>query len=383
MIDSFAALLGGHDEAEMVRSFATKQRFHLSLPPSDRAEPLLPWESLEQLIASDVLAHDRLVLRRAGGDYPRHLYRTRGGTGSIDPGALNKQLAQGASIVLDGIDKWQPQITALAAALERRLGGKCWANAYLTFGTGGAFPPHYDSHDVIVVQIRGRKLWRSFGAMTPYPIASPPAYGAIPDPEWEAWLEPGQVLYMPRGEIHAAEAAEGVSVHVSFGISAPRGLDVFKHLRREAERSETFRMDLPRFATPEERAAHEARLRAELHALVDGLSIEDVLRRDDGEARAHRPLMLPSGVPMTVASLLVPTPRRRLPTGAPDEEGVVIVEREAIPLSARARALLAALLERDRAPLAEMSGALPGIDEAELIEAAQELQRKGLVQIRG
>jgi hypothetical protein len=30
-----------------------------------------------------------------------------------------------------------------------------------------------------------------------------------------------------------------------------------------------------------------------------------------------------------------------------------------------------------------MSGALPGIDEAELIEAAQELQRKGLVQIRG
>jgi ribosomal protein L16 Arg81 hydroxylase len=42
-------------------------------------------------------------------------------------------------------------------------------NAYLSFSKGGAFKPHWDLHDVLVVQVHGNKQWRVWNAEVPLP----------------------------------------------------------------------------------------------------------------------------------------------------------------------------------------------------------------------
>src|SRR5690606_36663792 len=41
-------------------------------------------------------------------------------------------------------------------------------------------------------------------------------------------LEPGDVLYIPRGWIHEAKTEDGSSLHVTFGIHAPTGRDLLR-----------------------------------------------------------------------------------------------------------------------------------------------------------
>jgi ribosomal protein L16 Arg81 hydroxylase len=49
---------------------------------------------------------------------------------------------------------WDP-LRALCAELDRELGHSCHANAYITPGCASGFTPHYDTHEVLVLQLAG------------------------------------------------------------------------------------------------------------------------------------------------------------------------------------------------------------------------------------
>ena len=50
------------------------------------------------------------------------------------------------------------------------MGINTQVNAYLSFSKGGAFKPHWDIHDVLVVQVHGNKRWRIWNAEVPHPV---------------------------------------------------------------------------------------------------------------------------------------------------------------------------------------------------------------------
>jgi ribosomal protein L16 Arg81 hydroxylase len=43
-------------------------------------------------------------------------------------------------------------------------------------------------------------------------------------------MKPGDVLYLPRGQYHEALASSDASLHLSFGIGQPTGIDVISRL---------------------------------------------------------------------------------------------------------------------------------------------------------
>ena len=43
-------------------------------------------------------------------------------------------------------------------------------------------------------------------------------------------MEPGDLLYLPRGQYHDALADEGGTMHIAFGITYPIGMDVMTFL---------------------------------------------------------------------------------------------------------------------------------------------------------
>jgi hypothetical protein len=117
-------------------------------------------------------------------------------------------------------------IGTLARSLEVELNFPTQVNAYITPPDSSGLVPHYDDHDVLVLQIQGSKSWHLYvGADRPAreiqrDTEKAVALESLPIP-MELLLEAGDVLYVPRGRVHAAQTHAEPSVHLTVGIHAP------------------------------------------------------------------------------------------------------------------------------------------------------------------
>ncbi len=133
---------------------------------------------------------------------------------------------------------------AFAADLAADLGHPVQVNAYITPPQNTGFSDHYDVHDVFVVQVAGSKTWRVRPPVLRHPLRSQPwenrkaavQEAATRPPLLETTLEPGDVLYLPRGFIHAATARGAVSTHLTIGIHTWTGHHVGERLLAYAAR---------------------------------------------------------------------------------------------------------------------------------------------------
>lgn len=153
----------------------------------------------------------------------------------------------GATVLLGVAPQSEPLLHGISKRLEAVTGvppGSCDFLVHLSRPKTG-FSVHFDNQDVLVLQVRGRKTWRI--AQTPsirYPTESYVA-GSAAGPELRSYwpesavldssflpvehervvLEPGSVVFVPRGLWHWTEAVEE-SVSVSFGFHSPCWADV-------------------------------------------------------------------------------------------------------------------------------------------------------------
>jgi hypothetical protein len=154
-------------------------------------------------------------------------------------------------------------------------------NAYLSFAKGGAFKPHWDIHDVLVVQVHGKKRWQVWNAEVPHPVKLAHRFRPNAAPDQEVEMAPGDVLFIPRGEPHSAAVSTKHSVHLTIGLTSQTGLDFIDYLRRKAAEDPILRTDLPRHSSNAESGAHEAALKHRLHQLIDAASMSQFLLEGD------------------------------------------------------------------------------------------------------
>ncbi|MCV7093102.1 cupin domain-containing protein [Mycobacterium interjectum] len=151
--------------------------------------------------------------------------------GSLDLTRVREAFAEGYTIVLNGLEQYVRAIASLSHSIEVELNFPTRVNAYFTPPESTGFEPHYDPHDVLILQIHGFKVWRlsDGAAVPPHEIQRRQGVaGDIPLPS-ELRLETGDVLYLPRGQVHAAETASEPSVHLTVGIHAPTVLTLITH----------------------------------------------------------------------------------------------------------------------------------------------------------
>src|SRR5262249_39408699 len=111
--------------------------------------------------------------------------------------------------------------TSLAATFECSVN----VNAYLTPARARAFPLHFDTHCVLILQIEGRKAWQVHTPRFPLPTKShKPPHSRLRDlpgaPIASVVLEPGDVLYVPRGFGHEASTEDAASLHLTVALHA-------------------------------------------------------------------------------------------------------------------------------------------------------------------
>jgi ribosomal protein L16 Arg81 hydroxylase len=219
-----------------------------------RAKPgyyhsLLSAQDLEHLISHSDARYPAIRLAKGGGYFAPEAYtrNVKHGDESFngvpDVQRINDEYGQGATVALPAIHRTWAPLGMLCAALQ----------AYITPGNAQGFTPHYDVHDVFVLQIAGRKRWQLYEPVIPLPhrtqLFRPELYtGQTPIAEVE--LNAGDLLYLPRGVLHSTATTESFSAHVTVGISVYTWADLLKELLSSAMDDENMRHALPAgFAT--------------------------------------------------------------------------------------------------------------------------------------
>ncbi|RLV47869.1 cupin [Nocardioides mangrovicus] len=259
-------LLSGDAQTFKEKVWASRVLLHQTEP--DHLVGYLSLDDVDRLLTATAIRTPSVRVAKDGAVLPASTYTrsaTMSGqpmTGLVDARRLLDLFEDGASVVLQGLQRYWEPLTELCAQLEDELGHPCQANAYLTPPGSQGFAVHSDAHDVFVFQTHGTKLWE-----------------VHEDGERrDVLLEPGLSMYLPTGTPHAARAQEGASLHVTLGINQVTWGDV---LRKVVGRTLAGDEHVP------------AGYLDDPAALADGLrerlgSLADRLREVDVEAEAQR-----------------------------------------------------------------------------------------------
>jgi bifunctional lysine-specific demethylase and histidyl-hydroxylase NO66 len=144
----------------------------------------------------------------------------------VSSDAVLRLFADGSTVVLQGLHRLWPPLIEFADQLAADLGHPTQVNAYITPPSSRGFSPHYDVHDVFVLQVAGEKHWTIHEPVLRDPLRTQPwndraaevAAAAEREPVVDAVLRPGDALYLPRGFLHSARALGEISAHLTIGV---------------------------------------------------------------------------------------------------------------------------------------------------------------------
>ena len=245
----------------------------------DRFRGLLSIADIDAFLRTDAARTPRVSMadgaRKGSAGLPIDDYIEEGGD-RVDLPALFDRHAEGASLVVSQFQEIHPPLARFCRGLEKAFLHGVQANIYLTPPDAQGFRVHFDTHDVLVLQVSGRKAWRVWDHI-PYAAPTrhtPWANNATPEGEPHALLmSPGDVLYLPRGVMHEAMVQQGEepSLHITIGLMEAGMGEMLRALLDEMEGEEpALRAAMPtwRLADPEGATVLRDRLAAALAVLA-------------------------------------------------------------------------------------------------------------------
>jgi len=216
---------------------------------------LLSMAGLEQLLSVRphwTEANLKLILNSRPVLGEHYMDRTASGLTCADPAKVQLFLRMGASLVGDHIEDIDPAVRQAANMLSDQFAGTAGANVYCSFKNIRAFNSHCDLHEVFAVQLEGEKVWQIYENRADAPVEAlegKDAQAIIDQAKGRVMMtvrmQPGDLLYIPRGYFHDALADSDASLHLTFGVKPLDGRIVFRLLEDLAVQNSGFRAYLP------------------------------------------------------------------------------------------------------------------------------------------
>jgi hypothetical protein len=252
-------------------------------------------QDADELLSRRGLRTPFLRVARDGEVLPARWYVGGGGAGAevgdqVRDDRILALFTQGATLVFQGLHRLWPPLIDFAGALAGELAAPVGVNAYLTPPNAQGFASHYDTHDVFVLQVEGRKRWTVHEPVLVDPLERQPhggrqdeiAAAAYGPPVLEVELAAGDTLYLPRGWLHSATALDERSLHLTLGLRAPNRYALVEELLALVAEQPALRTGFPLGFDP----ADEDQLAGQLAGTVAAL--REALRHPDVAAVARR-----------------------------------------------------------------------------------------------
>lgn len=213
----------------------------------DYYKDLLSFEDIDRVITTLGLEHPEINVTKADGNITPQDFVYE--SGMVDPVRVNQLFADGATVILSGLHERLPKLARYCRALEHVMSCRVQTNIYMTQAQTQGFKAHYDNHDVVVLQIEGTKEWRIYDTPVDLPLNSQafnPHDVEIGEETDRFLLQPGDMLYVPRGLAHDAVATGEPSLHITTGLMFRTWADLMvEAVQVMAHQDAAFRQALP------------------------------------------------------------------------------------------------------------------------------------------
>jgi len=253
---AFARLIAPFGVEEFFRRYWEQQPLYLRREAPRYYDDTLTVDEVDRYFQSQHLSSHFLGVLKDGEYCPHEQWvhidprkGPRNGAGQVvDVQKLLALFSAGATIIINSGETGIPSLTGLSRALAYELTCHVQTNLYLTPPGTQGFPPHFDAHNVFILQIDGRKHWRLYDAPVEAPVRATPVDATHYDtrqPLQSIELHPGDLLYIPRGTVHCARAEETPSIHVTVGPMVRHWSTLLRMLAEQADEDPAFRRLLP------------------------------------------------------------------------------------------------------------------------------------------
>jgi len=257
MTSLFESLLAPLDAESFFRDSFGKRHLHVKGSP-ERSARVMTLAGLNALLSmTSVWSPQTMKLfvdRKAvpPADYCTRALALGGEALRPDPDLVQDWIGRGASVILNDIDALAPGVRELANDLQLATGGRSQANLYFSMAQRQAFGPHCDVHEVFALHCNGEKVWNIYENREDTPVNHPSFQFSDAEREKRAGkiaeqvlMQPGDLLYIPRGQYHDALASEDGAMHIAFGVTMPKALDLLGIIWEAAVQDPELRADLP------------------------------------------------------------------------------------------------------------------------------------------
>jgi bifunctional lysine-specific demethylase and histidyl-hydroxylase NO66 len=297
--------------------YVGRKPLHIPASGDGAKASILTWPDFNRLLGQGSLwtsAHLRLMRNYVAVPPDQYCHPVATPQGEVLrpwPQKVEVFLSAGASLIANDVLSIHEPLMRIGETLSRTFAASIGANIYCSFRGVQAFGTHFDNHDVIVIQTGGTKVWNLYASRADNPIENFPDDDATR--RWfeqtrgplmqQVTMQPGDVLYLPRGWYHDALATDGPSLHVTFAITPLHGRTLLSLLNLEAMKNPAYRAFAPP-ATEDGGAALAAHL-AEYGQILARIAASPAFREEVARSQTRmtpRPpsFTLPERKPITL-----------------------------------------------------------------------------------
>ncbi len=280
----FENMISPFTKEEFFHNYYEKNFLHISRNNETYYNAILNTDDIDLFFQNKSLLSSGLRVCKEGDEV--HAWKWSNNNSSI---ANNDRLFvlfnQGHTLIINGGDKSILKLINYCNDLEKELQIRLQFNIYITPHNAQGFAPHYDDHDVFILQTTGTKKWRLYHTPIELPSRKQPhnkikGKYELGEPSFEVELKPGDLLYIPRGLIHHAVTTDSASVHITLGLHPNYWFELVKEIAELAEDKAEFRKAVPNALTTED---YKNQFKQEFlqltQALIDGLDLDTLLER--------------------------------------------------------------------------------------------------------
>lgn len=224
---NFQDLLGPISEPLFFERYFEREVLHVEREDTAAFVKLSDSIDIEQIIHLSCHNWGEVSLAKAGAGPALDDYTSHPPTVSI----IDRAYRDGYTVVINDLQKRSLTVAELCRSVEARFFCRANVNLYRTAAGCAGLDCHYDDDDVIVIQLRGHKVWQTYQHRDRLPLGESAYHlSDIGQADRRLSMRPGDVLYMPRGTPHQAAAQASESLHLTISLNLLRWTDVLREL---------------------------------------------------------------------------------------------------------------------------------------------------------
>lgn len=285
-------------------SFSSNKFLHISNGLKD-CRSFFGWQKVSEIVNFGQIENPRLRISQVDVPLERLLtvhkkVPTRRQTFSeiIQSDKVHSLLQEGGTLIIDKVEAVDPTVRGWVTALAKLLGLRPQANFYGSVGHHPGFGIHWDDHDVLVLNLEGEKHWQVWKPTRESPTYRDTKQADEPHsaPFFDKVIQPGDVLFIPRGYWHNVIGVDTPCAHLSLGFEVFNGLELVRQiLDDELRDDDLFRKDAPIWSNIDQQKKYLESLSNAVSKAIKKTTVKNELRNKQIRTEGYTNVSLPWG----------------------------------------------------------------------------------------